>query len=338
MNNPLLSIIVPVYNAEKYLIRCVDSILNQTFRDFEIILVDDGSNDKSGEMCDQYSKKYDNIITLHKENGGQSSARNTGLNHASGVLIGFVDSDDYIEPQMFELLVTAVKDNCADIGVCSYNRIFDTQTKYDAKIDNRIKQTVYSNKYLIDNYWDCVHGFFGMAPWNKIYRRELFYDNYFEEGIIYEDHFIIPSLLSRCKKVVYVDAKLYNYFQSPNSTIRSNFSQKRLDAFYVWTKSILPFLYQHGNKENIDIAERCYINEFINMVFTVNYFNMKKTIIIDKGYIQLCRKLIVKQRKFLNIKNGKYNALIYFLFCINPYAAFLLGKKIKGNNVCEFPD
>ena len=123
-SNPFISIVVPIYNVEKYLKKCVESILNQTYKNFELILVDDGSPDRCGEICEDLKKKDLRIRVIHKENGGLSSARNAGIDVAKGEYIGFVDSDDYIEPFMYEKLVNAVvKDNCL-LSVCSVKYVF----------------------------------------------------------------------------------------------------------------------------------------------------------------------------------------------------------------------
>lgn len=136
ITKPKISIIVPVYKAEPYLKKCIDSILNQTFKDFELILVDDGSPDRCGEICDEYALKDSRIKIIHKENGGQSSARNVGLDIAQGEYIGFVDSDDWIEPDMYKKLFKVLKNDNVDMAICNINSIKDKKLR-DRKKEKR---------------------------------------------------------------------------------------------------------------------------------------------------------------------------------------------------------
>ena len=178
---PKISIIVPVYNVEKYLEKCVKSILNQTFTDFELILVDDGTPDSSGVICDQFAEKDERIKVIHKKNGGLSDARNTGIEVAKGEYIGFVDSDDYIAEDMYELLYTNIVNEEADLSICG---IYDVYENKEAQ--KRIRQYMILNKFeaikvILEAKIVSVHAV------NKLYKKELFTHVRYPVGKITED-------------------------------------------------------------------------------------------------------------------------------------------------------
>ena len=200
-----LSIIVPVYNVEKYLEKCIDSILHQKFHEFEIILVDDGSKDSSGILCEEYAKHDNRIIVKHKQNGGQSSARNLGLEIAMGEYIGFVDSDDWIHEDMYEILMNNAERKNYDIVACNIMMMKSTGTfnpinKSSSNQEfNRVSamNEIYKNKILT------------FSPCNKIYKRELFTGLRFVEGIILEDKDISYKLVDKSENIFYTNDILY---------------------------------------------------------------------------------------------------------------------------------
>lgn len=221
---PLLSVIVPIYNVEPYLERCVHSILNQTYPNIEIILVDDGSPDKCGEICDKLAQQDKRIKVIHKKNGGLSDARNAGLDIASGDLIGFVDSDDYVHPAFYDTLYKNMVDNDADLSMCDYKAVTDLSGSiYD--FDNNVK--VLNNIEALEMLFTYYCQIF-VIVWNKLYRKEVFKDFRFEVGKIHEDEFISYKILHQSNRIAFSDARLYYYFQSPNSIIHAAFSEKKL--------------------------------------------------------------------------------------------------------------
>ena len=220
----LLSIIVPVYNVEKYLKECVASLLHQTLKQYEIILVDDGSTDSSGRICDRYASKDSHIRVVHKENGGLSSARNAGLDVAKGRYIGFVDSDDYILPDMYEKLIAELEFTHAEIAICSY--FVFTEFK-------EIKKYVYpKKKYKKYAYTtaETLKNFFlrniSESVWDKVYAAELWKDRRFVEGEINEDTNVVYELLKTSSKTVFLDLKMYGYRQRKGSITKSGYSSK----------------------------------------------------------------------------------------------------------------
>ena len=169
-----ISIIVPVYQVEKYIRQCIDSILAQTFTDFELILVDDGSKDNSGKICDEYAEKDKRIRVIHKENGGLSDARNKGLDNASGNYFMFVDGDDYIAPNMAECLYKKIFEAKADIAVCNYRYIFESDGEKDFATENKA-EVLNSNEIFYNRKNERNYGFWTVA-WNKLYKREKICD------------------------------------------------------------------------------------------------------------------------------------------------------------------
>jgi glycosyltransferase involved in cell wall biosynthesis len=211
---PKISIIIPVYNVENYIAKCIDSILAQTFTDFECILINDGSTDNSGNLCNQYAKQDDRIIVIHQENAGPSSARNAGLDKAKGEWIGFVDSDDWCDIDMFsQLYDNAVKNN-ADVSACGWKCIsqdnIETYTQGKEYIYNGFEAIIemFGNKY------------FAGYIWNKLIKAQYFseYNIRFDINITpFEETLVLYKILKQIKKVFYLPIPYYNYVANPNS-------------------------------------------------------------------------------------------------------------------------
>ncbi len=212
-----LSVIVPVYKAEPYLEECVDSLLGQSLGNLEIILVDDGSPDHSGEIADRYAESHPDIVrSLHVENGGQGRARNIALKQAMGDYLGFVDSDDWVAPDMYEKLFEKCEETGADIAVCDWMEVFpDGRTA--------VLPACYQKNKLSAAGSAC----------NKIFKRKLLRDTEFPEGLWYEDFYFSAMLMMRAGKIAYVEEPLYYYRQSPVSTMRNNNASKNLDLLRI---------------------------------------------------------------------------------------------------------
>lgn len=221
-----VSVIVPIYKVEKYIKRCLDSIVNQTYRDLEIVLVDDGSPDNCGKICDEYAKQDSRIKVLHQENGGQSKARNEAMKIAKGDYFCFVDSDDYIAINMIERLVSLAQCNQADISMIDYT--FFSGEQADVTCQNEKQCQTFTNVELIKNM-HTVPGELYVVMWGKIFKRELFEGITFPEGRICEDLAILYKLYDRSTNAVYSAEVLYYYFR--NNVDSSTFQIK--DKFYV---------------------------------------------------------------------------------------------------------
>lgn len=229
-NKPCISIIVPVYNVEKYLKRCIDSILKQTFTDFELILVDDGSIDSSGMLCDKFAVQDKRIRVLHKKNGGASSARNCGLDIAVGKYIAFVDSDDWIEPCMYECLYRILKENGAQMAGCGMRII---RRKIKEIVQPIPKTEILGRKELLDRFFR-IDGVVDCGIWGKIISKKLLDNYHFIEGRMNEDIESGFYLAVNCQKAVYTNLIYYNYFKNKNGVTNSRFSEKKLDLLYIW--------------------------------------------------------------------------------------------------------
>ncbi|MBQ9730331.1 MAG: glycosyltransferase [Clostridia bacterium] len=227
MQEKLISVIVPVYNVEKYLSECVDSILRQTYQNLEVILVDDGSTDNSGAICDEYAKKDSRIKVFHKENGGLSSARNYGLDRMHGDYVAFVDSDDYIADTMYEELIKKCLEYGADITACGFTRFYE-----DGKEEHRY--AFFEGECFIGKDFDRLADYgpykdLVVVAWNKLYKSCVFNQIRYPAGKLHEDEFIIFDLLGKIKKFVFLYKSLYRYRVRENS-ITSTFNLNRLDG------------------------------------------------------------------------------------------------------------
>lgn len=220
-----ISVIVPIYNVEPYLRRCVDSLLQQTCEDFELILVDDGSPDNCGAICDEYAAMDARVRVIHKPNGGLSDARNAGLKIAQGEYIAFVDSDDWVTPDYLERMLTAMLETGADICECDILRTSGEETALTKEHHAaELFTTVDAMEQLIHD------GAFHQHVWNKLYRREVIADIMFPKGKTNEDEFWTYQVFGNANKVVKIPNVLYFYFQRPGSIMGETYSLKRLDA------------------------------------------------------------------------------------------------------------
>lgn len=233
----MISIIVPVYKVEPYLRQCVDSILNQTYRNIEVLLIDDGSPDKCGEICDEYARKDNRVRVFHTENQGLSAARNIGISEAKGKYIGFVDSDDWIEPDMYEVLLKRMQETGADISECAVRTGFN--------VLNAQQQTVFKNQEILVALIDqrianCV--------WNKLYQKGLFDGIAFPEGCNYEDVSRMHYIMGRAQRVVEIPIPKYHYQKRKESITKVytahnliDYADAHMDRFHYFreTQSVL---------------------------------------------------------------------------------------------------
>lgn len=237
---PRISVIVPVYRVEAYLSRCIDSILNQTFSDFELILVDDGSPDNCGKICDDYAKKDSRVVVIHKENGGLSDARNAGLEYifenSDSEWITFIDSDDWVHEKYLELLFYAAVDNKVEISICRF--VTTSGETPDVKFNDTPQivtvERLYSEYYL-DRTISCA----------KLYRRSLWKEIRFPFGRLHEDEFTTYKLLFATRKIVLITSPLYYYFQNPTGIMKREWTPKRLDILDAFEERIVFFQSNH---------------------------------------------------------------------------------------------
>ena len=227
-----ISVIVPVYNVEQYLERCVDSIINQTYTNLEIILVNDGSTDNSGKLCDELAKKDERIRVIHKENGGLSDARNRGIDESESDLVGFIDSDDYIDSDMYEVLLKNLNDTDADLSMCALYDVYNNTP--EAQVTNKETWKL-SSEQAIKMVMEAK--ILSVTAVNKLYRKSLFTDLNFEVGKIAEDAFIMIKLLDKCEKIVATNEKKYYYVHRENSITTQKFSTKFLNVIEAYEQN-----------------------------------------------------------------------------------------------------
>lgn len=246
MKGPVISVIVPVYKVEKYLRRCLDSITEQTYTNLEVILVDDGSPDRCGEICDEYAAKDVRFLVIHTRNGGVGVARNIGLSKCHGKYIMFVDSDDYLEPNMCEMLLDAIKKNNSCIAVCGF---FVDDESGKRRIVGPSQYTSLSGKESVIKYFSGSGSTYLVNVWNKLYDKRIFDKNSilrFPSDMRYEDEFISYKILYHASKIVFIRPALYHYVQHAESFMHTlnldDMMARRtcLMEYYRWAKEEAP--------------------------------------------------------------------------------------------------
>lgn len=277
-----ISVIVPVYNVAKYLENCVNSILVQTYKDFELLLIDDGSTDISGEICDKLSTLDERISVYHKKNGGLSDARNYGIKKSTGELITFIDSDDYISKNYLEVLYVVLKKYKADVSCVSC--IETTKLDYNQDITGCDVDGCLDGESAIGNALSRKN--IGVSACGKLYKRDLFSDVWFPEGALYEDLFTVPYLFEKCQRVAYSELKLYFYFIRLGSITNSHITEKHLEFFDNYKKLINHL--DSKNQINHDAAiERVTIESIKRfaeiLLFSDDYYDKVK-IVKEKSY------------------------------------------------------
>ncbi|AOR24535.1 glycosyltransferase family 2 protein [Clostridium taeniosporum] len=300
----LISIIMPIYKAEDYLNKSVTSILNQTLKEFELILVDDGSPDNSGEICDKLALNDDRIKVIHKENGGASTARNAGLDIAKGEFIAFVDSDDWIEPNMFEILFKLAKEYDADISQCNYIK---TENE-DEKIINNETEVIktFNSIESLGNLYNEMY-VSTVVLWNKIYKKSLFNEIRFPNMRIFEDEAIMYKLLFQSNKLVYTNKKLYYYRNTPDSIMNAKFDKKRLCMLDVFDEKV-EFMRKLNNENIYAKTLKWYMWSIIDL-----YFGCMNTIPDDHETIKLIKnKAITISKKYSNSSSHEFKWIILF--------------------------
>ena len=309
-----VSVIVPVYNVEKYLAKCLDSLVNQTLKDIEIIVVNDGTKDNSQLIIDKYAKKYKNIKAYKKENGGLSSARNYGLKYAVGEYIGFVDSDDYVDTTMYEKMYNKAIENDFDIVVCDTIQVYDNCKEVYLKSnlnysDNNVKN------YIISYPMACT----------RLYKRYLFEDIKFTEGILYEDLNLTPGLVKYTNKICFINEGLYYYMHRSGSIMnQKEFNYKLLNIFDVLENN-----YKLLNKIYPVEVEYLYITHLLRTT-TLRFLDYKNC----NGYLD--RINIIFKIRFPNWNKNKYykkSSKKLKLLCVlaynKKYNILKLIKKLK---------
>lgn len=310
----LISVIVPVYNVKPFLVECLDSIINQTYKNLEIILVDDGSNDGSEKICDEYKEKDDRIKVIHQRNRGLSVARNIGIEKSNGKYLTFVDSDDYIHKEMLEVLYENIKKYNCEISICNYSNNEDLKIR-DAKNIEIFDSLEKMLGQLYNKYGIC----FGTA-WGKLYKRNIFDSLRYPENKKYEDIFIIHKIYGQTKKLVFSNNSLYFYRIRENSLMNSKYSLNNLDE--------LEAILDRMNFVKERNFEYFYARDFYRYVNALkrHYIQIKKYFPKEReklGYIikefnsmynRSTRKLIIKNKLRWKLDLFKIRMLFHNMF------------------------
>lgn len=300
-----ISIVVPIYNVERYINRCIDSILNQTLSDFELILVDDGSPDSCGKICDDYKKRDKRVTVIHQENAGLSAARNAGIDWAiknsNSDLITFIDSDDWIHPQMLEFLFIGIQQTGLDICMCDVLKTEISEKITENIIKNYHFVTVDTETAYVENHTSSTVAF------AKLYRKKCFSEIRYPVGKIHEDEFTTYKILFKQPKIAYINLPLYFYYQRSGSIMHADWSPKRLVIFDAYKQQLQFF----KNNSFINAYKRqlkSYIwllCEHISLIKKTNnkdYFQYQKN--LEKRLRQFIRQH--KKELGLTLKNDSY--------------------------------
>lgn len=285
-----ISIIVPVYNVEAYLERCVESILKQTYTNLEILLVNDGSTDKSGELCDKLALRDHRIRVIHKENGGLSDARNRGIDEASSNLIGFIDSDDYIDEDMYETLYRQMVASKADLSMCGH---YDVYHQIPEKQVAEIKTWELMPEEAIKMVMEAK--ILSVTAVNKLYKKALFEQLRFRIGKIAEDAFIMVDLIHQCSKVVATNEKKYYYVHRENSITTQKFSLKFLNVIEAY-------------EQNAKIISENYPDLYDVAIMRLNwaYFYVLDRLLVDNDF----KDKVLEDRLISYLKKNKKSILM----------------------------
>jgi glycosyltransferase involved in cell wall biosynthesis len=316
----LISVIIPVYNVEKYLKRCIDSIINQTYRNLEIILIDDGSNDNSSNICDEYQNRDNRIIVIHKKNGGLSSARNQGMLAVKGDYVCFVDSDDWIDSNFIEYLYCAMKENNSQIVECLFKK-----TTCNNLNQSKLKYTDIKNKNFFGDecFIEFIKGnIFKQTVWNKLYSFKLIQNISFEEGRLHEDEFWTYQVFAKAKRVTYLNYIGYYYFQRDESIMGSAFSEKNMDGFDARCRRLN---YVRDNYANV------YQSELFNFLISCIYFYTRiyeNNFPSKQKYLMLVKEKYRKAFKLLNFEELTLKKKIWLIsFFLIPNIYCCINKK-----------
>lgn len=267
----LISVIIPVYKVEQYLDRCVKSVVDQTYKNLEIILIDDGSPDNCPQMCDKWAKSDFRIKVIHKKNGGLSSARNTGIEIARGKYIAFVDSDDYIQKEMYEKLCEVIDKHKADMAICNFLCVDEEGHLINGKNSNKAikNETIYGREILTNRIWE-KQGWHWVVAWPRLYSCKLFENICFPVGKLHEDEFTAHLFWDKCKKVICVEEAYYNYVQRTDSITNEKYSVKRLDIAEALLERLRFMIDNNYSEESIHSCYNLYYSVLIEAYRMLN--------------------------------------------------------------------
>lgn len=319
--NDLISIIVPIYKVDRYLRRCIDSIINQSYTNLEIILVNDGSPDSSGAICDDYAKKDKRIKVVHQENKGLSGARNAGLEIAQGKYIGLVDSDDYIHPRMYEWLYNSLKESGTEISICGFKYVHTGN--YDCESIGKVTAKLISTEELINNMYK-PDGMKTIVAWNKLYSKKIFENYRYPLGKKHEDEFAVHHIMGKVSAAAQIEECLYYYYQRSDSIVGQGYPIKTLDRIFAYEDRLQ--YYKSKNLRHPYI--QAYTHYMCHLIRT--YGGIKKHRPEDIENIKILREKIINgynEFNLLIIESLKSKMKLYHkyrrIIKVNSYILFL---------------
>lgn len=290
MSQPKVTIIVPVYNVENYLPRCIESILNQTYGNLEILIIDDGSTDNSGKICDQYARQDTRINVIHKQNGGLSDARNVGIDNASSEYVFLLDSDDWIDPKAIEVLHNIAEKEKADIVECGFREIKSDRILNSDACTGRVAKISTSKAVQECITWGQIKP----VAWNKLYKRSVIGAVRYPIGRYHEDEFTTYKILYNAKNIFYVDLAFYNYDRSRSDSITSKFKIQNLDGCEAMRQKI-HFINEH---DDLSIIRKDACNTYC-FTFFDSLSKCSKNKMLDMTETQETIRLFLSEKKTL---------------------------------------
>ena len=311
-----LSIIIPVYNVREYLKECLDSVFSQRYQDYEVIIVDDGSTDGSGKICDELTAGKDNCKVIHSENQGLAKARNLGIDHSCGEYLGFVDSDDMIHPQMYEILLQEAKESGVDTITCQYCSFKNAaDIAFPDYNDNNVSFRRLISEDVIKNYWTEAFMKIGVPQWGSIYKSSMFKKfNVCTMYRYYEDLNTQPDILENSSGFSCTDIPLYYYRDDGLSITRSPMNQAKVDRLGTWKNRIIPFLERHCDENSIKKGYKTYI-DWYELIAQKICKNSKTKMFIPKEYRNYLFRLLRKEKQ-LGLHFNKESLYMMVFYCL----------------------
>lgn len=319
-----ISIIVPVYNVEKYLRQCLDSIINQTYKNLEIILADDGSEDSSGKICDEYAKVDNRIKVIHNEHMGVSCTRNVGLDNATGEYISFIDSDDCVAENFIETLYKLCIDNNCDISECDFSKFTDK-----IKVDNFKRKIKILDRHKMQLRLHSRYYVRTVIPVNKLCKRYLYENLRFPAGKIHEDEFITYKVFYNCKSdIVVSNEKLYYYRHNSQSITGSKFTLKRLDSLEALQERIR--FYESNNEQ--ELRDSSFVR-YQNLLRTCYIFLKKDAENPEKELEKIMKEFKSSFGEYIYLHDAwKIKNIIFIVAPSLYYVLLRLKRKITGED------
>lgn len=315
---PTISVIVPVYKVEKYIHKCVDSILSQTYRDFELFLVDDGSPDNCGKICDEYAKIDDRVIVIHKENGGLSDARNVAIDRANGDYLTFIDSDDYVAENHLESMYQAIVNTDSDLAISNISSFTDKDG------DEFDLYSPINRRYVLQTQEEIFSTIYRPNAWAKLYKRYIFNDIRYPVGRLYEDAFVYHDVLARVKRLVLTGENTYFYMLRDDSIMHQEYKlafTDIIDAIELRVKKLEELGLQ-------DLADNNRV--FIYSRVAVAYANLDPSVPENKKRLEEIKAIYDEEYpKLMKTTNNSKQKFRYWLLRNNPN----LHSRLFGKNM-----